>query len=135
MLESDIRRWIIYESTDRWHRAARQFGPSMTPQPLVLDVVEAATQPVSDFLIPAMPAVVIWEARPDQLADTAKRLRQTNADYPQLLQMVADGGLTARERLLLCEFPASIILQHPEHLPRLHPMIKGHFASASQPVD
>ena len=135
MLDSDIRRWVVHESADRWIRAIRRFGPAMTPEPLVLDVVRSESPTISEVLIPNLPAIVLWEALPGNLATIVQRLRQTHDEFPHLLQLIADGGLFPSERSLLSEFPVALILQNPEQLPRLKPLVEGHFASASQLVD
>ena len=135
MLDADIRRWAVCERDQRWHRAIRRFGPAMTPDPLVLDVVESDTSSIVDALIPGLPAVVLWEVEPSSLRESAHQFIKTNESFPLALQLVADGGLSVRERLLLAEFPVAVLLQQPEQLPKIRPLIEGHFASAAQPVD
>ena len=135
MLDSDIRRWAVCERDHRWHLAIRRFGPAMTPHPLVLDVVESNFSSIADALIPGLPAVVLWEVEPGSLGEAAQQFIKTDEMFPLALQLVADGGLSVRERTLLSEFPIAVLVRQPEQLPKIRPLIEGHFASAAQPVD
>jgi len=135
MLESDIRRWVVCESAGRWSHAVRRFGPSMTPAPLILDIVVAGPDEVTRALSPGKPSIVLWEVDSAAVVDTSRWLRQIDAQLPMTLQIVADNGLSPRERLALCEFPVNLVIQHPEQLPGIRSMIQGHFASLSQAVD
>lgn len=142
MLESDLRRWVICESSNRWIHAVRRFGPSMTPSPLVLDIVAAGPDEVahaltrsSRSLTPGKPSILLWEVNSASVVDACRRLRKTHSESPATLQIVADSGLSPRERLALCEFPVHLLIQHPEQLPRMRPMVQGHFAGLSQAVD
>ena len=135
MLDSDIRRWVVCERGNRWSWAVSRFGPDMTPAPLVLDVVESDPTSVIDEIEVRLPSLVLWEIAPGSLADVAQCLMTIDAKCPRALQLVADAGLSIRERSLLCEFPVGVVLQHPEQLPRLRPLVEGHFASTLQLVD
>lgn len=142
MLDSDLRRWVVCESGSRWAHAVRCFGPSMTPAPLVLDVIalglEGLASPadaVRGELNQRESAIVLWEVDPESVLEASQWLRQTAIALPRTVQIVADRGLSPRQRMAICEFPVAVSIQHPEQLPRLDPLVKGHFATGPQVVD
>ncbi|MEM1070299.1 MAG: hypothetical protein AAGG48_00555 [Planctomycetota bacterium] len=135
MLETDIRRWFVCESSNRWYNAVRRFAPAMTPKPFILDVVSVTPDFVLDAIPPTLPSIVLWEVLPESLPLAAESLRVVHGRCRHTLQLVAGSHLSDREQMLLCELPIAMVVQQPEQLPRLLPLIQGHFASATEPVD
>jgi hypothetical protein len=135
MLDSDIRRWVVCERGNRWMQAVRRFAPRMTPAPLILEVVEAEPEKVANHLIPTLPCIVLWEVESASLLQVSQWLIKTAISAPHAVQLVADCGISVRERTVLCEFPVAVLIGQPEQLPRVHPLVEGHFASPLQGVD
>jgi len=123
-----VRKWLICEQGHRWFDAARRFIPFAMPASLVADFV----------LIPAggtvlhqpaeKPAAVLWEIRPDTFLQTWDQMIQVARSRPQWIQLVADDGLQIHHRLALAESPVALIIDSPEQLPKIDPLIRGHFA-------
>ena len=130
-----VRTWIGCEASDRWLNAVRRFAAEMMPQPLIPAILPAQREKARKMLSGNEPAVVLWEVRRDSLAATCDCLAQTAIAFPQVLQLVAGGGLSDREQIVLSEFRCAAAIRHPEDLPKLAGMVHGYFATSRHNLD
>jgi hypothetical protein len=130
-----IRPWIVCEAADRWLRAVRRFAPQMMPRSLIPAIEPAESAKVQQALSGHRLAVVLWEVRPDSLADSCDCLARTAIASPNVLQLVAGSGLSDLDQIVLTEFQTAASINHPEDLPRLARMIQGYFATSDQHLD
>jgi hypothetical protein len=124
-----LRPWIICETGHRWNMAVCRFAPAMMPAPLVPSVFRAKPSNTAASILGDGPAVVLWEVRRESVVAACDHLFQTAIAAPDALQLVAGPELSDRERVVLSEFRCAAVIRHPEHLPRLAPMIRAYFAS------
>ena len=83
----------------------------MTPVPLVLDVIDRDASTVIDEITPGLPSLILWEITPGTIAEVAQCLMTIDARFPRVLQLVADSGLSFRERSMVSEFPVGVVGQ------------------------
>ena len=124
------RPWFVIESDVRWLHATRRFADELMPSPL--RAVPRRLEPGPDLVLPSgLAALAIWEVDPSNLASVCSRLATTpRAPHGQRpLHLAAVSALSNRERLVLLEFGAATLIEHPEELGRLKPMIQAYFAS------
>ena len=129
------RPWIVCEPQQRWLTAVRRFAPEQLPRPLIPVVMPAEPDAVTTMLVGQGSGVILWSAGRDNLREVCQRLARTAMAAPWVLQLVAEDGLSNRERLILAEFPCAATVRNPEDLPRLRGMIRGYFARLDDHLD
>ena len=129
------RPWIVCEPQQRWLTAVRRFAPEQFPRPLIPVVMPAEPDAVTTMIAGQGSGVILWSAGRDNLREVCQRLARTEIATPWVLQLVAEDGLSNRERLILAEFPCAATVRNPEDLPRLTGMIRGYFARLDDHLD
>jgi hypothetical protein len=126
---SDLRRWVVCESGNRWVTAVRRFSPELMPKPLVSEIVPTtATEAIAELTASQdRPAVMLWESWHESLLPVCDQIILAASRCPTALQIVAAVDHTDRERAILQELPCVAIIRHPEDLAALKRLIRAYF--------
>ena len=122
--------WWVYETSDRWIRAARRFAPdfelgwTFVKHEIASDLSSFMESPVD----PAARRVVLWQVDRDNLASAAAAIAHLSTRHRGDLQIAAINDLSSTIQMSLLELGIATIIRHPEQLPSLKNMIRLHFA-------
>lgn len=128
---ANIRPWLVVESGDRWIHASRRFAPELMPPNLIAQV-RHFEPPLTVALSGQQRAVILWEVRRAHFDKAIDGLAATRLRSPSTLLLAATRGLADRHHLALSEFGVATFVSHPEHLPRLAPMIGAYFSDSRE---
>lgn len=126
---SRIRHWVVFEHAHRWSSALQRFAPQLMPDPLTAKIHQF--RPTSSLPAPSLVSdhpILVWEVSTESCIAVCDRLIETSIHLPKSLCLAVSDELPESQCLILLELGAAGLIQKPEQLNQLRPMIHAYFA-------